>query len=116
MDQLLFNPGWVQSSREEFQARLRAALDGDDRGWVADGNYAGMGGDIAQEMATDVICQYLDDETHFTLNLLEYCRARPPALHLFPPPDLAYIPATLPRGAPLLAWVLRESHRDVLFT
>ncbi len=57
MDTLLFEPGWVQASADEFRAKLRTALDADARGWVADGNFTKMGGDMAFAEATDVICQ-----------------------------------------------------------
>lgn len=57
MDTLLFDPGWVQTSGDEFRAKLRAALDADARGWVADGNYTKTGGGMAFDEATDIICQ-----------------------------------------------------------
>ena len=57
MDTLLYNPGWVRTSGDEFRARLRAALDSDARGWVADGNYTKTAGRMAFEEATDIICQ-----------------------------------------------------------
>lgn len=55
----MFKPGWEETSPEEFQARLRAELDQDPRGWVADGNYDHRGGTMAFEEATDVICKDL---------------------------------------------------------
>lgn len=57
MDTLFFDPGWVESSKEVFQARLRAALDAEKRGWVADGNFIEMGGGLVFEEATDIICK-----------------------------------------------------------
>lgn len=57
MDKIMWQPGWVETSREEFQTRLRAELDQEpDKGWVADGNYDRRGGLVALEESTDVIC------------------------------------------------------------
>ncbi|KAF9476790.1 hypothetical protein BDN70DRAFT_881982 [Pholiota conissans] len=55
MDRLYWNPGWAQSSREEFEAKLRHALAQDPRGWVVDGNYASSGGIFVGEATTDII-------------------------------------------------------------
>jgi hypothetical protein len=40
LDALHWGPGWVAAEPEEFQARVRRALDA--QGWVADGNYAAV--------------------------------------------------------------------------
>lgn len=59
MDTLMWQPGWVEAPPEVFREGLRAALDQDERGWVADGNYDGRGGLLAFEESTDVICQLI---------------------------------------------------------
>ncbi|KAF8967541.1 hypothetical protein BDZ97DRAFT_1903390 [Flammula alnicola] len=55
LDAIMWKPGWVKTSREEFSAKLRAALDEDERGWVVDGNYDKRGGLVVLEESTDVI-------------------------------------------------------------
>jgi adenylate kinase family enzyme len=39
MDQLNWQPGWVESSKDEIRERLAAILAGDR--WLIDGNYGG---------------------------------------------------------------------------
>ncbi|CAA7269824.1 unnamed protein product [Cyclocybe aegerita] len=55
MDRIMWKPGWVQTPREEFSAELVAAMEQNERGWVADGEYANRGGLIAYGTSTDVI-------------------------------------------------------------
>ncbi|KAF8888152.1 hypothetical protein CPB84DRAFT_1816549 [Gymnopilus junonius] len=55
MDRVMWKPGWKETPAEEFRAQLRAELDQDPRGWIADGNYDNRGGRIAFEESTDVI-------------------------------------------------------------
>ncbi|KAI0633499.1 hypothetical protein C8Q77DRAFT_1115305 [Trametes polyzona] len=55
LDTLFWGTGWTQCPREEFRAKVRAALDGDPRGWVVDGNYTSHIGTMTYEEATDVI-------------------------------------------------------------
>jgi hypothetical protein len=57
LDRLFWQPGWKETPRDEFQEKIRAALDQCERGWVVDGEYTRRGGLVAQELATDVICQ-----------------------------------------------------------
>ncbi len=38
LDALFWKPGWVQSNREEFSARLRALYQGER--WIIEGNYS----------------------------------------------------------------------------
>jgi len=59
MDRIMWQPGWVETPPEVFRKNLRAALDQDERGWVADGNYDRRGGLMAFEESTDVICQLI---------------------------------------------------------
>ena len=83
MDQLIWQPGWVEAPREVFRERLRAALDQDERGWVADGNYDSRGGLLAFEESTDVICQSM----RFILDLLTTLSVTgldPPLILYFP--------------------------------
>jgi len=51
----MWQPGWVETPQEEFKAKLRAAMEEDPRGWVADGNYERRGGLMAYEESTDVV-------------------------------------------------------------
>ncbi|KAL0945285.1 hypothetical protein HGRIS_000793 [Hohenbuehelia grisea] len=55
LDRLFWNPGWVQSSPEEFTAKLRKALEAAPNGWVVDGNYNSKGATFVQHEATDII-------------------------------------------------------------
>ncbi len=40
LDALFWQPGWQESERADFCARVAARLDGCPGGWVCDGNYA----------------------------------------------------------------------------
>ncbi|KAJ3515683.1 hypothetical protein NLJ89_g1602 [Agrocybe chaxingu] len=55
MDRIMWKPGWATTHREEFTAELVAAMEQDERGWVADGEYTNRGGLLAYETSTDVI-------------------------------------------------------------
>jgi adenylate kinase family enzyme len=48
-DALNWKPGWVESERDEFRARVEAPLAQD--GWVCDGNYRGRLGSYTLERA-----------------------------------------------------------------
>ncbi|KIM38683.1 hypothetical protein M413DRAFT_447640 [Hebeloma cylindrosporum] len=82
MDTFMWEPGWGQAPPEVFRERLRAALDQDERGWVADGNYDRHGGLLAFEESTDVI--WLDPPLLlyfpriFLRTILRLLRLRPP--------------------------------------
>ncbi|PPR07243.1 hypothetical protein CVT26_012501 [Gymnopilus dilepis] len=57
MDKIMYQPGWVETPPDEFQARLREVMaQNSERGWVIDGNYVNTGGKIAFDASTDVIC------------------------------------------------------------
>ncbi|KAF9552580.1 hypothetical protein CPC08DRAFT_754685 [Agrocybe pediades] len=55
LDEIMFQPGWVQTSPEEFRAKLQSLLDQSPQGWIVDGNYDKRGGLLAFERSTDVI-------------------------------------------------------------
>lgn len=55
MDRLNWQPGWVESSKDEIRARLRD-ITGTDR-WLIDGNY---GGTLAERLARADTVVYLD--------------------------------------------------------
>ncbi|KIJ94882.1 hypothetical protein K443DRAFT_683397 [Laccaria amethystina LaAM-08-1] len=55
LNRLFWQPGWKETPRDEFEEKIRAALDQCERGWVVDGEYTRRGGLVAQELATDVI-------------------------------------------------------------
>ena len=53
LDALHWGPNWTPYPRDEFQARVEAAISGD--GWVVDGNYTGMLGYSVLERADLVV-------------------------------------------------------------
>jgi len=55
LDRLFWQPNWKKSSTEEFQAKIRAALDQCEEGWVVDGEYLKRAGPIVTSESTDII-------------------------------------------------------------
>ncbi|PPR07254.1 hypothetical protein CVT26_012512 [Gymnopilus dilepis] len=56
MDSIMWQPGWVHTPPEQFQARLRQAMDQEpDRGWVADGDYESRSASLAFHDSTDIV-------------------------------------------------------------
>ncbi|RDB19844.1 hypothetical protein Hypma_013132 [Hypsizygus marmoreus] len=55
LDRLYWEPGWKETPQKEFQAKIRAALDQSDKGWVVDGNYDLKGGNMVSNEATDIV-------------------------------------------------------------
>ncbi|KAF9021331.1 hypothetical protein BDZ89DRAFT_1071562 [Hymenopellis radicata] len=55
LDTLFWEPGWKQTPDDEFQAKLRAAMDACPDGWVIDGDYVRRSGGLVQDNATDTI-------------------------------------------------------------
>ena len=53
LDTLFWRPGWVESEREPFRARVAEALSGD--AWVADGNFFTSIGDLNIGRADTII-------------------------------------------------------------
>ena len=49
------NPNWVDASREEFRANVTAFMDANPAGWVIEGNYHGMVGDLIRERTETLI-------------------------------------------------------------
>ena len=49
------NPNWVDASREEFRANVRAFMDGNPGGWVIEGNYHGFVGDLIRPRTETLI-------------------------------------------------------------
>lgn len=66
LDALFWKPEWVKSEPEEFKQRVREDLMQDEKGWIADGNYAKKMSEVLNS-ATDVICtpfvRYLAEAT-----------------------------------------------------
>jgi hypothetical protein len=58
LDAIHWQPGWVAIPAEEMKARIIEKLDEAQSGWVIDGDYLRKGGRIAEERATDVICEF----------------------------------------------------------
>lgn len=57
LDVLFWQPGWEITPTDEFRAKVRAALDRADGGWVVDGNYTSRLGTMVHDEATDIICE-----------------------------------------------------------
>ena len=55
LDALYHGPGWTEPTREDFQARVSAALDGAADGWVACGNYSAVRTDVVWPRADTVV-------------------------------------------------------------
>jgi adenylate kinase family enzyme len=55
MDQLNWQPGWIESSKDEIRARLATILEGER--WLIDGNY---GGTLPPRLAAADTVIYLD--------------------------------------------------------
>ncbi|KAG5649202.1 hypothetical protein H0H81_005452, partial [Sphagnurus paluster] len=55
LDKLNWQTGWAEASIDKFQAKLRAALAQDERGWVVDGSYHKKCGTIVSDTCTDVV-------------------------------------------------------------
>ena len=49
------NPNWVDASREEFRANITAFMDANPAGWVIEGNYHSMVGDLVRERTETLI-------------------------------------------------------------
>ena len=65
IDQLHWQPGWVEGSRNELRAKLDAIVAGDR--WLIDGNY---GGTMAERLARADTVIYLDYPIHLCLRRL----------------------------------------------
>jgi adenylate kinase family enzyme len=46
LDELYWQPGWIESTEKEFQAKIRQKVNENNNGWVVDGDYESRGGDI----------------------------------------------------------------------
>ncbi|KAI0044405.1 hypothetical protein FA95DRAFT_1608567 [Auriscalpium vulgare] len=55
LDTLYWKPNWQTSTADELQANLERALAESPRGWVVDGNYVHLVGDVLERAQTDVI-------------------------------------------------------------
>jgi adenylate kinase family enzyme len=55
LDALHHGPNWAQPSDEEFQRRVRAAMDAAPDGWVIDGNYERKLGTLVTDAADTVV-------------------------------------------------------------
>jgi adenylate kinase family enzyme len=49
LDALFWQPGWIESDKAQFAAKVVAAAEGE--AWVIDGNYTSHGGDIRHSRA-----------------------------------------------------------------
>jgi adenylate kinase family enzyme len=57
LDQLYWQPDWKETSRDEFRAKVYAALVNNKSGWIIDGNYFSLVEDLLDKEATDIICE-----------------------------------------------------------
>ena len=55
LDALHHGPNWSEPSAEEFQAKVRAAMDAAPDGWVIDGNYESKLGDTVIGAADTIV-------------------------------------------------------------
>jgi len=55
LDALHHGPNWSEPSAEEFQARVRAAMEAAPEGWVIDGNYESKLGDTVLGAADTIV-------------------------------------------------------------
>jgi adenylate kinase family enzyme len=55
LDALHHDPGWNEAPADEFQARVRAALDAASDGWVVDGNYRSKLGSLVLERSDTAV-------------------------------------------------------------
>lgn len=90
LDHLFWNPGWIESSSPEFQAKVSATLTEDayKHGWVTDGNYHRR---LTDELdgATDIICgssssSIIIHQTLYFDFVLSYTGLDTPFLFYFP--------------------------------
>ncbi|MBV8713756.1 MAG: hypothetical protein JOZ65_01695 [Chloroflexi bacterium] len=65
LDALHHGPNWAEPTREEFRARVRAAMDAAPDGWVIDGNYDTKLGTLVTGAADRVV--WLDPPLHTVL-------------------------------------------------
>jgi adenylate kinase family enzyme len=63
LDALHHDAGWQEAPAEVLRARVEAALDGAQEGWVVDGNYHGKIGTYVQERADTVVVLDLPHRT-----------------------------------------------------
>lgn len=54
LDEIFWQPGWVQTPAPEFREKVLAAI-GKNKSWIVDGNYTSRLGSIVDDAATDVI-------------------------------------------------------------
>ncbi|KAG8722976.1 hypothetical protein FRC09_005266 [Ceratobasidium sp. 395] len=57
LDTILWKPGWVMTSNDEFKIRVQAFMDEHPEGWIIDGNSLSHIGTMAIDAATDVLCK-----------------------------------------------------------
>ncbi|KAG8716435.1 hypothetical protein FRC09_015743 [Ceratobasidium sp. 395] len=57
LDTILWKPGWVMTSNDEFKVRVQAFMDEHPDGWIVDGNSLSHIGTMAIDAATDVLCK-----------------------------------------------------------
>ncbi|KAF8886945.1 hypothetical protein BD779DRAFT_1528830 [Infundibulicybe gibba] len=55
LDTFFWEPGWVRPTPEVFRARVREALSKAPDGWVVEGSFHGVIGDVVSSTCTDII-------------------------------------------------------------
>ncbi|KAF8608461.1 hypothetical protein BDV93DRAFT_434679 [Ceratobasidium sp. AG-I] len=55
LDEVHWNPGWVETPNEEFRVRVKSYIELHQDGWIIDGNGMSYIGTIVQDTATDVL-------------------------------------------------------------
>ncbi|CAE7168304.1 unnamed protein product [Rhizoctonia solani] len=55
LDEVYWTPGWVPTTPEAFQNRVKTFLNSHPEGWIVDGNYMPIVGSTIQDAATDIL-------------------------------------------------------------
>ncbi|CAE7119085.1 unnamed protein product [Rhizoctonia solani] len=55
LDHVHWNPGWVETPKDDFKDQVQQFMDAHPDGWVIDGNYMSHIGPIVQDAATDIL-------------------------------------------------------------
>jgi len=74
LDELHWEPNWVQSSAESFKVKVSNALQEAGSSWVVEGDYKVKLGNFVVDQTTDIICMLpLRLFVHFFRILLKAC-------------------------------------------
>ena len=57
LDTIYWMPNWEERPDDEFKEKATQALTAAEGGWVVDGNYSRILGDVVDPTATDIVCK-----------------------------------------------------------